>query len=109
MEYTLALLEIGLDMQLASELVNYSVGITEETLRKRVAQTFGVLRVRVLRNYMGLFVRGWIEEELLSGGGGRVDSTVQVGMCRFWTGYSSWMIQYGVYCRLSWRLGQQVT
>ena len=57
-------------MQLASGLVKSTLGITEETARMRVAQKFGVLRVRVLRNYVGPFARGVIEKELMGGGGG---------------------------------------
>jgi len=75
----LALPNIGLGMELASGLVNSTVRITEETVRRRVTQNFGVLRVRMLRNYVGPFARGVIEKESLGGGGGRVERTVQAG------------------------------
>ena len=68
----LALPEIDLDMELTSGLVNSTVGITEETVMRRVVQKFGLLRVRVLRDYMGPFARGVIEDEPSGGGGGRV-------------------------------------
>jgi hypothetical protein len=45
----LALPEIGLDMELASDLVEQTVGITESMVKRRVTQKFNLLRVRVLK------------------------------------------------------------
>ena len=62
----LALPEIGLDMELASSLVEKTVGITESMVKKRVAQKFHLLRIRVLKDSLTPLVEGIIEEECVS-------------------------------------------
>jgi len=53
----LALPEIGLDMELASGLVEQTVSITEGVVRKRIAQVFQTLKIRVLREAIVPFVK----------------------------------------------------
>lgn len=52
----LALPEVGLDMDVASSLVERSVGITESMVKRRVTQKFKLLRVKVLRQCLVPFV-----------------------------------------------------
>ena len=50
-------------MDVESWLVEKTVDVTEETVRRRVVQKFSVLRVRVLRDCLALFLKGVIEVE----------------------------------------------
>ncbi len=59
----LSLPEIGLDMELASTLVEKTVGITESMVKKRVSQKFHLLRIRVLKECLMPLVKDVFHEE----------------------------------------------
>ena len=59
----LALPEIGLDMELASTLVEKTVGITESMVKKRVSQKFHLLRMRVLKECLMPLVKNVLTEQ----------------------------------------------
>lgn len=59
----LSLPEIGLDMELASTLVEKTVGITESMVKKRVSQKFHLLRIRVLFSCLMPLVKDVLHEE----------------------------------------------
>jgi hypothetical protein len=65
----LALPEVGLDMDVASSLVEEAVGTTESMVKRRVMQKFKLLRVRVLKECITPFVKNVIEDEASSGAG----------------------------------------
>jgi len=58
----LTLPEVGLDMVVMSNLVEQTVGITEEMVRRRVAQKFSVLRAKVLSDCITPFAKDAIEK-----------------------------------------------
>ena len=79
-------------------------------MRRRVAQKVGVLRVRVLRNYMGPFARGVIEKESLGGSDWRMERGdvhkhcmfvfgTYIHIISFRTSYHSF--EYNYYCNCS--------
>ena len=71
---SLALPEIGVDMELAMSLVDKTVGITESMVKKRVSQKFHLLRVRVLKECLLPLVKEVLSEEAGSGDGCGGDS-----------------------------------
>ena len=62
----LALPEVGLDMDVASNLVEEAVGTTESMVKRRVMQKFKLLRVRVIKECITPFVKTIINEEASS-------------------------------------------
>ena len=58
----LALPEVGLDMEVASSLVEEAVGTTESMVRRRVMQKFRLLRVRVMKECIVPFVKTVLED-----------------------------------------------
>ena len=65
----LALPEVGLDMDVASSLVEEAVGTTESMVKRRVMQKFKLLRVRVVKECITPFVKNVIEDETSLGAG----------------------------------------
>ena len=62
----LALPEVGLDMDVASNLVEEAVATTESMVKRRVMQKFKLLRVRVIKECITPFVKTVIDEEVSS-------------------------------------------
>jgi hypothetical protein len=59
----LALPEIGIDVDLASSLVEQTMGLTEAMVRRRVDQKFYTLRFRVLKDCLAPFARNAIQSK----------------------------------------------
>lgn len=64
----LSLPEVGLDMKVASSLVEQIVGITEAMVRRRVSQEFKQLRLKVLKDCIEPFVKNVIEDDTIAEG-----------------------------------------
>lgn len=61
----LALPEVGLDMEVASSFVEEAVGTIESMVRRRIAQKFNLLRVRVVKECISPFIKSIQEEEAM--------------------------------------------
>jgi hypothetical protein len=72
----LALPEVGLDMDVASSLVERSVVITESMVKRRVMQKFKLLRVKVIRQCLIPFVDSF-QGDNLSGDSSRLATALQ--------------------------------
>ncbi len=58
----LALPEVGIDMEVASGLVEETVGITESMVRRRVMQKFRLLKIRVMKECISPFVSNVLQD-----------------------------------------------
>jgi len=63
---SLALPEVGLDMEVASGLVEEAVGITESLVRRRVKRKFRLLRVRVIEDCISPFISSVMEDATMA-------------------------------------------
>lgn len=76
----LALPEIGIDMDVASNLVEEATGITESMVKTRVMQKFRLLRVRVVKECLAPFVEGIAKNALKEAGLAKIIQTANVSL-----------------------------